>query len=149
MMTLIEEMRLAVLQIWQSLGFEGSSMTAAAVVPALVLGIALNVAALSVVDRMRADGHAGCQKAGLRSVAQTEFVMVRAVVTSTLKKIYEGQRGLCTARQWLLDWQGRGTRSEMSCGWSAHVGAKGVALSIAVEVPRGFGRCSRTAASMA
>jgi hypothetical protein len=147
--TLIEEMRLAVLEIWQSLGFEGSSGTAAAVVPALVLGIALNVAALSVVDRVRAGGHAGCQKAGLRSVAQTEFVMVRAVVTSTLKKICEGQRGLCAARQWLLDWQAGGARSEISYGWRARVSAKGVALSIAVELPERLSPCSRAMESMA
>ncbi len=48
MMTLIEELRLAVLELWQTLGLERSSRTAAAVVPALVVGIVLNVIALNI-----------------------------------------------------------------------------------------------------
>lgn len=149
MMTLIEEMRLAVLQIWQSLGFEGSSRTAAAVVPALVLGIALNVVALGVVDSVRTGGHARCQKTGLRSVARSEFVVVRAMVASAKKKICEGQRGLCAARQRLLIWRTGATRyrNEMVCRWSTHVSRKSVARSVAMKLPKGFGHCSRGAGS--
>ena len=150
MMTLIEEMRATVLQIWQSLGFEGSSRTAAAVVPALVLGIALNVVALNVVNGKRSSSHASCQKAGLRSVVQAEFVMVRAAATVTLAKICEGQRRLCSAKQWVQDRQADAARfrSEASCGWVAKVNAKGVALRIRMELPE-LGHCRQAAESVA
>lgn len=145
MMTLIEEMRLAVLQIWQSLGFEGSSRTAAAVVPALVLGIALNVVALGVVNSVGTGGHAGCPRTRLTSVARTEVKMVRALVTSTLKTICEGQRRICSARQWVLERQAGVARyrSEMSCRWSSRIHSKGMALSIRMERPEGSGHWSR------
>lgn len=150
MMTLIEEMRATVLEIWQSLGFEGSSRTAAAVVPALVLGIALNMVALNVVNGASSGGHASCQKAGLRSVVQAEFVMVRVAASATLAKLCEGQRRLWSAKQWVQDRQADAARirSEASCGWVAQVNAKGVALRIRMALPE-LGHCRQTAENMA
>lgn len=150
MMTLIEEMRAAVLELWQALGFEGSSRTAAAVVPALVLGIALNVVALNVVNGAGSGSHASCRKVGLRNVVQTEFVMVRAAATATLAKLCEGQRRLCSAKQWVQDRQADAARfrSEASCGWVAQVNAKGVALRIRMELPE-LGHCRQTAENVA
>jgi hypothetical protein len=151
MMTLMEEMRVAVLQIWQSLGFERSSRTAAAVIPALVLGITLNVAALGVVDKVLTGGHATCQRSGLRSVARSEVMMVRAAVASTLKKICEQQPELCSVRQWMLDRQDDAMRyrSETSYGWSARVSSKGVAISIVLVLPEKPDRCRRSVQDLA
>ena len=149
MMTLIEEMRAAVLQIWQSLGLERSSRTAAAVVPALVLGIALNVVALHVVNGAQSR-HASCQKTGLKSVVRAEFVMVRAAAGATLEKICEGQRRLCSAKQWVLDRQADAARfrSQASCGWDAEMNTKGVALRIRMELPK-LGHCGQAAENVA
>ena len=151
MMLLIEEMRTAVLELWQSLGFEKSSRTAAAVVPALVLGIALNFVALHVVRRVHAGDHVRCAKAGLQNAVQGELGMVRATATSTIKKICEGQRELCMVGQWVMN---RGAdvaryRSETHYNWMAQVSTKGVAVRITLVLPEKAGPCRRGVQNLA
>jgi hypothetical protein len=147
MTTLMEELRLLVLQVWQSLGFERSSKTAAAVVPALIVGIVLNVVALGVMNGVRRNGRESCQKVGISHVAQSEVKIVQTVVIATLKGIDEGQRHFCRARQWMLDRHAQVMeyRSETRCAWMAHVSSKGIALRIRMELPDRSSQCHRMA----
>ena len=54
MMTMLDDLRLALRQICGAMGLSG---TAATVVPLVVLGVALNVAALSAMEYMRNERH--------------------------------------------------------------------------------------------
>jgi hypothetical protein len=96
MTTLMEELRLAVQEILQSMGFGGSANTAATVVPVLMLGIALNVIALGVVDRV----HPMRAKTRLVCVAKAEARMVQSVTVCVLRQIQSRQRGMCPAKRW-------------------------------------------------
>jgi len=96
MMTLIEDLRYAVRMMWQWLGFAGSARTAAAVVPALVLGLGLNLVALNVVDQVRASRG----KTQMATLARTELKVVQAAVTLALRQIGNGQCMLSFVRQW-------------------------------------------------
>jgi hypothetical protein len=93
MMALIEDMRLFLRQMCGAIGMSG---TAANVVPVVVLGIALNVAALGLVASVRTGKQPVCQRTTLRAAAQTEWKVVRTVV-STMKAIGQAQRRLCAA----------------------------------------------------
>jgi hypothetical protein len=97
MMTLIEDMRLFLQQMCGAIGMSGTAMN---VVPVVVLGVALNVAALSLVESVRTQGQPTCQKTTLQSAAQTELKVMRTVVASTLKTISKGQRRWCVALSW-------------------------------------------------
>lgn len=96
MMTLIEEMRQIVLELWQAMGMNRSARTAAAVVPALVVGIVLNVVALNVMGGLHLQ-LSGSKDNGF-GVTKTDVSAVQAVLASTLDK---GKRGLCRAQQWI------------------------------------------------
>jgi hypothetical protein len=89
MTTLMEELRLAVREILQSIGLGGSANAAAAVLPVLMLGIALNVIALSVVDRLHP----------IRAV-RAEARLVQSVTVCVLRQIEGRERGLCSAKRW-------------------------------------------------
>jgi len=102
MMTLFEDFRLALRQICQAIGM---SSTAATVVPLVVLGVVLNIAALSATEYMRNEGHSGHGHTALRCAAQTEMKIMRTVLVSTLKKIGNSQRRWCLAQQWMRDRQ--------------------------------------------
>lgn len=147
MTTLMEELRLLVLQIWQSLGFEGSSKTAAAVVPALIVGIVLNVVALGVMNGVRRNGRESCKKVGISHVAQSEVKLVQTFVIATLKGIDEGQRNFYRARQWMQDRHAQVMeyRSETKCAWMANVSLKGIAVRIRMELPNRSSQCHRMA----
>ena len=95
MTTLMEDLRLAVQEIWQSMGFGGSASTAATVVPVLMLGIALNVIALGVVDRV----HPMRGKTRLVSAARADARMVQSVTVCVLRQIEGRQSGLCSAKR--------------------------------------------------
>ena len=102
MMTLIEDMRLFLQQMCGAIGMSGTAMN---VVPVVVLGVALNVAALSLVESVRPEGRPTCQKTTLQAAAQTELKVMRTVVASTLKTISKGQRRWCVARSWVSSLQ--------------------------------------------
>jgi hypothetical protein len=93
MMALIEDMQLFLRQMCGAIGMSG---TTANVVPVVVLGIALNVAALGLVANLRPEKRPVCQSITLRAAAQTEWKIVRTVV-STMRTIGRGQRRLCAA----------------------------------------------------
>jgi hypothetical protein len=120
MMTLLDDLRLALRQICVAIGLPG---TAATVVPLVVLGIALNFAALSAMESMNNEKHPchSHNRLALRSAARTEMKVVRAVLTSTLKKIGDGQRRWCLARQCGMDRQTGVTECHIGAGfvWAA------------------------------
>ncbi|WP_353072716.1 hypothetical protein [Tunturiibacter gelidiferens] len=97
MMALIEDMRLFLRQMCGAIGMSG---TAVNVVPVVVLGVALNVAALGLVASVRTGKQPVCQRTTLRAAAQTEWKVVRTVV-STMKAIGQAQRRLCAASEWV------------------------------------------------
>jgi hypothetical protein len=120
MMTLFEDWRLALRQICRAIGLSG---TAATVVPLVVLGVALNIAALNAMEYMRNERHP-CKahdRTELRSAARTELKVMRTVLVSTLKKIGGGQRRWCVTQQWVMD---RGTKVT---GYNLEVGFTWVA----------------------
>jgi hypothetical protein len=97
MMVLIEDMRLFLRQMCGAVGMSGTS---ANVIPVVLLGLALNVAALGLVASVRTAKEPACQRTTLRAAAQTEWKVVRTVV-STVKAIGQAQRRLCSASDWL------------------------------------------------
>jgi hypothetical protein len=100
MTTLLEDLRAELRQLCQTFGLSG---TAANVVPLVLLGIALNVTALSVIGAARPAHSSACNRPELRSAARTELKVARAVLTSTLKTIGDGRRRWCSAEQRLPD----------------------------------------------
>jgi len=96
MTTLMEELRLAVREILQSIGLGGSANAAAAVLPVLMLGIALNVIALSVVDRL----HPIRGKTQVVGAVRAEARLVQSVTVCVLRQIEGRERGLCSAKRW-------------------------------------------------
>jgi hypothetical protein len=102
MTTLIEDMRLFLQQMCGAIGMSGTAMN---VVPVVVLGVVLNIAAIGLVESVRTDERPACQKTTLRGAAQTELKVMRTVVTSTLKTISKGQRRGCVARSWVSSFQ--------------------------------------------
>jgi hypothetical protein len=96
MTTLMEELRLAVREILQSIGFVGSANTVATVMPVLMLGIALNVIALSVVDRV----HPIKGKTQVVGVVRAEARLVQNMTVCVLRQIEGRQSGLCSMKRW-------------------------------------------------
>ena len=114
MMTLFEDLRQALREICGAMGMTG---VAATVVPLIVLGVGLNIAALNAVESMRNKSHPDCAHAALRSATRTELKVMRAVVVSTLKKIGDGQRRWCSAQGWLSDRQTGSAGDDMEVGF--------------------------------
>lgn len=96
MTTLVEDLRVELRQMCRAIGLSG---TVATVVPLVLLGIALNVVALSVVGGVRPVQASACKKPALRSVALTELKVARAVLVSTLKTIGDGHRRWCSGQR--------------------------------------------------
>jgi hypothetical protein len=111
--TLFEDLRLALRQICRAIGLSGTATT---VVPLIVLGVALNIAALSAMEYMRNEKHPGHKHAALRSAARTEMKVMRTVLVSTLKKISDGKRRWRVAQQWVMDRQAEFTGDQMEIG---------------------------------
>ena len=110
MMTLMEDIRLAVRQMLRS------AETVATVLPVLVLGIALNVVALKVVNGVRVETHGG-GRTPVSKVARTEVRVVRDVIASALKKIGDREQGWCSAnRAQEPESQVAGNRAKRVCG---------------------------------
>lgn len=100
MMTLLEDLRLLLLQICRAVGLSGTTAT---VVPLVLLGVALNLGALSAVESIRGVQRLDHQQTPLRSVALTEIKVVRTVVGSALKSIGNGERRWCPAQERMID----------------------------------------------
>jgi hypothetical protein len=130
MTTLLEDLRLALREICRSMGL---SSTAATVVPLLVLGVALNAAALSVTESMRdarCPGHR--QHTSLQNAARTEIKVMKAVVNSTLKKMSGSQWRCSMARLRTVDRQTKATEYDIQVGfaWAAPGGNEGCDVTL-------------------
>ena len=113
-MMMLEDLRLALRQICLAIGIHGNAAT---VVSLIVLGVALNLIALRVVEYAGIGGHTCHDQTALRSATHTELKVVRTVVVSTLKKISDTGRRLCLARQWIVGEQTEDTGygTEVAC----------------------------------
>jgi hypothetical protein len=130
MMTLLEDLRLSLLQLCRALGLSG---TAATVVPLVVLGVALNLGALSAMESMRNDGHRDHGNRALQSAARTEMKVVRTVVVSALKKIGDGHLRRCPTQQPMTDIKTEFTGYNLEVGfvWAAADRDKGCDVEVA------------------
>ncbi|MGD0443825.1 MAG: hypothetical protein ABSA39_07810 [Edaphobacter sp.] len=133
MTTLFEDLKVALQQICRALGMRG---TAAAVVPLVVLGVALNVVALSTMEHVRNQRHPGDRHTALRSAARTELKVVRTVLVSTLKKMDDGRRRWCLAGQWMMNQRNkvRGYMLQVRLEWAAPSIAPNIKEGCDVEV---------------
>ena len=125
-MTQFEDLRLALRQICRAIGLSG---TAATVVPLVVLGVALNIAALSAMEYMRNERHP-CKvhnRTELRSAARTELKVMRTVLHSTLKKIGDRQLRGCVTQQRVMDRKTEITSYHIEVGfmWAAPSAGEG------------------------
>jgi len=123
-MMMLEDLRLALRQICQAIGLPGDAAT---VVSLIVLGVALNLTALRAVEYVGIGGHTCRDRTVLQSAAQTEMKVMRTVAVSALKKLGDGGRRLCLARQWMMGQQTKGTgyHMEVGCDWAAPANGKG------------------------
>jgi hypothetical protein len=133
MTTLLEDLRLALREICGSIGL---SRTATTVVPLIVLGLALNVAALSVTESMHHVKHPAARRraqTAWRSAARTEMKVMKCVVISTLKKMGTNQKRLCRAQQWMVARRTQMTGYDIKVGvlWAAPGGQEGCDVTIA------------------
>ena len=112
-MMMLEDLRLALRQICQAIGLPGDAAT---VVSLIVLGVALNLTALRAVEYVGIGGHTCRDRTVLQSAAQTELKVMRTVAVSALKKLGDGGRRLCLARQWMMGQQTKGTGYHMEVG---------------------------------
>jgi hypothetical protein len=135
MMTMLEDVRLALRQICRALGLPGDVATA---VSLIVLGVALNVVALRAVEYAGIGDHHRHERTALQCAARTELKVMRTVVVSTLKKIGGSGRRWCVARQWLVDQRTRGTgyHVEIGIAWAAPAANAGCDVVIASNPTR-------------
>jgi hypothetical protein len=134
-MMMLEDLRLALRQICQAIGLQGDAATA---VSLIVLGVALNLTALRAVEYVGIGGHACHNRTNLQSAAQTELKVMRTVMVFTLKKIGDGGRRLCLARQWMMGKQTKGTenRIDAGCDWVAPTDGKGCDVMVVSRYSR-------------
>jgi len=109
MIMLLEDLRLALRQICQAMGLSGNALT---VIPLVVLGVGLNIVALSAIKYVRSERHSdhGCMS--WRSAGQKELKVMRTVATSTFKKIGDDGRKRRLTLFCLKDRQTKGTHPE-------------------------------------
>jgi len=130
MTTLLEDLRLALRQICRTIGLSGTALT---VIPLVVLGVALNLAALSAMEYMRSKRHLDHGHTALQSAVRTELKVMRTVLGSTLKKIGNSQRKWClTRQQWVTNRQTDITGYHVEAGfvWAAPGGNAGCNVEI-------------------
>ena len=120
---MLEDLRLALRQICQAIGLSGNAAT---VVSLVVLGVALNLIALRAVQYVGIGGHACHERTAMRSAAQTELKVMRTVAVSALKKVGDGGRRWCLARQWMLGQQTKDAqhRMEVRCDLAVPAGSE-------------------------
>jgi hypothetical protein len=100
MTTLLEDLGLVLRQICRAIGLSGTALT---VIPLVVLGVALNMGALSAMEYMQNERHSDCKATALKSATQTELKVVRTVLVSTLRKVSFNQRKWCVSGQQMMN----------------------------------------------
>jgi hypothetical protein len=112
-MMMLEDLRLTLRQICRAMGLPGDAAT---LVSLIVLGVALNLTALRAVEYVGIGRHSCHGRTALQSAAQTELKVMRTVVVSTLKKMSDGGRRWCLAREWMMGKQTRGMGYHVEVG---------------------------------
>ncbi len=112
MTTLLEDLAARFAADVRSMGLSG---TASIVVSLVVLGVALNVAALSVVRNVRHSEQRQVRTA-LWTAAHNEAKCVKAVWISSLKKIGAHQRRWCIMQQKMVDRKPESTEYDIEVG---------------------------------
>jgi hypothetical protein len=114
----------------------------------LVLGVALNVVAMSVVGGVHLHKRASCPETRAGAFAHSEVKAVQVLVASTLRSVDQGQRGLCRARQWFEQRRAGAERyrSQMSCSQMAHVTPKCILARLVMGRPEAS-HCQRELAA--
>jgi hypothetical protein len=110
MITLLEDLRLALREICRAIGLSGNALT---VIPLVVLGIILNVFSLSAIQYVRSDRHSCQGHTSLGSASRTELKVMRTVVISTLKRIGDSERRWSQTRNGL---RGQTKRTHVELG---------------------------------
>jgi hypothetical protein len=104
MTTLLEDIRLALRQICRTIGLDE---TAATVIPLVILGLALNIVALSAAEFLRIGGRTNHSHNALHDATRTEMKAIRIVVHSTIKKINDRRLRWHQTREWVKNKQKR------------------------------------------
>jgi hypothetical protein len=112
MTTLLEDLGLALRQMCRSMGL---SSTASMVVSVVVLGVSLNLVALSVVRNVRHSERHQVRTA-LWTAAHNEAKCAKAVWISSLKKIGARQRRWCIMQQKMVDRKPESTEYDIKVG---------------------------------
>lgn len=135
MMTVLEDLRLALRQICETIGLPAEAATA---VSLIVLGVVLNIAAVRAVQYAGIGKHACHQRMPLQCAAQTELKVVRTVMVSTLKRIGNTGRRWCVTRQLRMGrrTEGMGYRVEVGFAWAALPESEGCDVVIASNATR-------------
>jgi hypothetical protein len=115
MNALFEDLRLMLRQMCQAIGLQGTAATA---IPLIILGLVLNVAALSATEFVRHGGKTATPQSALRNAAHTELKAIRAVLHTTIRKINESQQKWCLTREWLKNSQNDLTGCHMEVGFN-------------------------------
>ena len=129
MTTLLEDLGLALRQVCRAVGLSGTALT---VIPLVVLGVAMNMGALSVMRYMRNERHSDCRQTALKSATQTELKVMRTVLVSTLKKVSGGQRKWCVAQQWMMDRQTKDEGYRIEAGLMLSPPASGAGCDVEI-----------------
>ena len=127
MIPMLEDIRLALRNICRQIGFDE---TASAIVPLLVLGLALNFLALSATEFIRESGKMRRNPVAMHnavrteiSIARTELKAVRIVVASTFRKFNNSCSG-----EWVMNQRKKlgNYRLEVGLIWSTPSSAQPV-----------------------
>ena len=102
MITLMEDLTLAIQELCLAMGLSG---TAARILPVVLLGRVMNIVALSALDSLRTNRYHSCQQPALTHIAKAELEFVRIAVASSVKNIGKTRRYLCSTKQWLMNMQ--------------------------------------------
>lgn len=129
MTTLLEDLGLALRQICRAVGLSGTALT---VIPLVVLGVAMNMGALSVMRYVRNERHSDCKATALKSATQTELKVVRTVLVSTLKKVSGGQRKWRVAEQWMMNRQTKDKRYRLEVGYVGSAPSNGECYDVEI-----------------
>jgi hypothetical protein len=127
MIMLLEDLRLALREICRAIGLSGTALT---VIPLVVLGVALNVITLAVIDNVRSERHSDHACTTLQSAGRTELKVMRTVVISTLKKIGDSERRRCLGRNCVRGRQTKLTHVELGLVPSAPATGGGCDIEI-------------------
>jgi hypothetical protein len=129
MTTLLEDITFALRRVCRAIGMDE---TASTVIPLVVLGLALNAAALGAAEFLQIGGKTSHTHAALRNAARTEMKAIRIVLHSTIKKVNDRKQQSCQPRQWVKKQQKHLNQyhPEVGAVWTAPAPREGCDLKL-------------------